>query len=70
MHREQMERLVREELERWESDDTASQMSHCLGTPSGTNCQPRAKTSRPPSSQSTEGQDGGGVATSVSNSQV
>ncbi|XP_077332608.1 polycystin-2 isoform X1 [Lithobates pipiens] len=70
MHKEQMEWLVREELERWESDDTTSQMSHRLGTPSGTNCQPRSKTSRPPSSQSTEGLDGGGVATSVSNSQV
>ncbi|XP_068614235.1 polycystin-2-like [Brachionichthys hirsutus] len=27
-HREQMERLVREELERWESDDVVSQVSH------------------------------------------
>ncbi|XP_035036957.2 polycystin-2 isoform X1 [Hippoglossus stenolepis] len=27
-HREQMERLVREELERWESDDMVSQVSH------------------------------------------
>ncbi|XP_068089253.1 polycystin-2 isoform X2 [Hyperolius riggenbachi] len=70
MHREQMERLVREELERWESDDTASQMSHCLGTSSVTTGQPRSKTSRPPSSQSVEGVDGGGVATSASNSQV
>ncbi|KAM3939232.1 polycystin-2 isoform 2-T2 [Leptodactylus fuscus] len=69
MHREQMERLVREELERWESDDTASQMSHRLGTPSGTNGQARSRSSRPPSSQSTEGLDGGEVATSVVNSQ-
>uniref|UniRef100_A0A1A7WAE6 Polycystin-2 n=3 Tax=Iconisemion striatum TaxID=60296 RepID=A0A1A7WAE6_9TELE len=42
-HREQMERLVRDELERWESDDTASQVSH-----------PRP---RPPSSLSTDGFD-------------
>ncbi|XP_056424397.1 polycystin-2 isoform X2 [Hyla sarda] len=70
MHREQMERLVREELERWESDDTASQMSRCLGTPNGTNGQARSRSSRPPSSQSTEGLDGGGVAPSVSNSQI
>ncbi|XP_075716827.1 polycystin-2 isoform X2 [Rhinoderma darwinii] len=70
MHRDQMERLVREELERWESDDTASQMSHRLGTPSGTNGQARSRTSRPPSSQSTEGLDGGGAATSVANSQI
>ncbi|XP_071973028.1 polycystin-2 isoform X2 [Engystomops pustulosus] len=70
MHREQMERLVREELERWESDDTASQMSHRLGTPSGTNGQTRPRSSRPPSSQSTEGPDGGEVATSVTNSQI
>ncbi|XP_072261621.1 polycystin-2 isoform X2 [Pyxicephalus adspersus] len=71
MHREQMERLVREELERWESDDTTSQMSHCLGTPSGPNCPPRSRTSRPPSSQSTEGLDGGAMATSTtSNCQV
>lgn len=70
MHKEQMERLVREELERWESDDTASQMSHRLGTPSGTNCQTRSRSSRPPSSQSTEGLDGVGVSTGVANSQV
>ncbi|KAM4052642.1 polycystin-2 isoform 1-T1 [Anomaloglossus baeobatrachus] len=70
MHREQMERLVREELERWESDDAASQMSHRLGTPSGANGQARSRSSRPPSSQSTEGQDGGAVATSVANSQI
>ncbi|XP_063773052.1 polycystin-2 isoform X2 [Pseudophryne corroboree] len=70
VHREQMERLVREELERWESDDTASQMSHRLGTPSGANGQPRSRNSRPPSSQSTEGLDGGGVAASVANSQI
>ncbi|XP_066430192.1 polycystin-2 isoform X1 [Eleutherodactylus coqui] len=61
MHREQMERLVREELERWESDDTASQMSHRLGTPSGTSGQTRSRSSRPPSSQSAEGLEGGGV---------
>lgn len=61
---------MREELERWESDDTASQMSHRLGTPSGTNGQARSRSSRPPSSQSTEGLDGIGVASSIANSQV
>ncbi|XP_075058067.1 polycystin-2 isoform X2 [Mixophyes fleayi] len=70
VHREQMERLVREELERWESDDTASQMSHRLGTPSGPNGQPRSRNSRPPSSQSTEGLDGERVAANVPNSQM
>uniref|UniRef100_A0A7M4F5P3 Polycystin-2 n=1 Tax=Crocodylus porosus TaxID=8502 RepID=A0A7M4F5P3_CROPO len=59
IHREQMERLVREELERWESDDTASQMSHRLGTPLGLTSQPRSRNSRPSSSQS-DGVDGGG----------
>lgn len=58
MHREQMERLVREELERWESDDVASQMSHRLGTPLGLNGQPRSRNSRPSSSQS-DGVDAG-----------
>ncbi|KAJ8388264.1 hypothetical protein AAFF_G00135250 [Aldrovandia affinis] len=47
LHREQMERLVREELERWESDDTVSQVSH----------QPRPRSARPSSSQSAEGLD-------------
>ncbi|XP_032419472.1 polycystin-2 isoform X1 [Xiphophorus hellerii] len=47
VHREQTERLVREELERWESDDLGSQVSH---TPVG----PRA---RPPSSLSVDGLD-------------
>uniref|UniRef100_A0A8C5ECA0 Polycystin-2 n=1 Tax=Gouania willdenowi TaxID=441366 RepID=A0A8C5ECA0_GOUWI len=48
-HREQMERLVREELERWESDDIVSQVSHPQSaTPLG----PRP---RPPSSLSTDG---------------
>uniref|UniRef100_A0A8D0S520 Polycystin-2 n=1 Tax=Sus scrofa TaxID=9823 RepID=A0A8D0S520_PIG len=60
IHREQMERLVREELERWESDDAASQISHGLGTPMGLNGQPRPRSSRPSSSQSTEGMEGGG----------
>ncbi|XP_030046524.1 polycystin-2 [Microcaecilia unicolor] len=59
IHREQMERLVREELERWESDDTASQMSNRMGTPLGMTSQPRSRSSRPSSSQSTEGMDGG-----------
>ncbi|XP_027709222.1 polycystin-2 [Vombatus ursinus] len=60
IHREQMERLVREELERWESDDAASQISQRLGTPVGPNGQPRPRGSRPSSSQSTEGIEGGG----------
>ncbi|KAJ6655408.1 hypothetical protein lerEdw1_005405 [Lerista edwardsae] len=59
IHRDQMERLVREELERWESDDAASQVSHRLGTPMGLSGQSRARSSRPSSSQSTEGMDGG-----------
>ncbi|XP_043917296.1 polycystin-2 isoform X2 [Protopterus annectens] len=59
IHREQMERLVREELERWESDDNASQVSHRMGTPLGINGQPRSRCSRPSSSQSTEGLEGG-----------
>ncbi|XP_074396846.1 polycystin-2 isoform X3 [Zonotrichia albicollis] len=52
IHREQMEQLVREELERWESDDMGSQMSHRLGTPLGPSGQPRCRSSRPSSSQS------------------
>ncbi|XP_049564973.1 polycystin-2 isoform X2 [Orcinus orca] len=60
IHREQMERLVREELERWESDDAASQISHGVGTPVGLNGQPRPRSSRPSSSQSAEGMEGGG----------
>ncbi|KAM6972276.1 polycystin-2 isoform 2-T2 [Aplochiton taeniatus] len=51
VHREQMERLVREELERWESDDTVSQVSHHQPpTPIG----PRP---RPSSSLSSDGFD-------------
>ncbi|MBN3315646.1 PKD2 protein, partial [Atractosteus spatula] len=61
-HREQMERLVREELERWESDDAASQASHRLGTPLGGSGLPRPRGSRPPSSQSAEGADAAGHA--------
>lgn len=50
-HREQMERLVREELERWESDDMGSQVSHPQPTtPVGTR-------PRPSSSMSTDGLD-------------
>ncbi|XP_036936757.1 polycystin-2 isoform X1 [Acanthopagrus latus] len=50
-HREQMERLVREELERWESDDMVSQVSHPQpATPVG----PRP---RPSSSMSADGLD-------------
>nr|XP_060155814.1 polycystin-2 isoform X3 [Globicephala melas] len=60
IHREQMERLVREELERWESDDASSQISHGVGTPVGLNGQPRPRSSRPSSSQSAEGMEGGG----------
>lgn len=60
IHREQMERLVREELERWESDDTASQSGHGLGTQVGLGGQPHPRSSRPPSSQSAEGLEGGG----------
>ncbi|XP_048364710.1 polycystin-2 [Sphaerodactylus townsendi] len=67
IHRDQMERLVREELERWESDDTASQVSHRLETPMGLNGHSRARNSRPPSSQSTEGMDGGGAGNGGSN---
>ncbi|XP_053260076.1 polycystin-2 isoform X2 [Podarcis raffonei] len=70
VHRDQMERLVREELERWESDDTASQVSHRLGTPMGLNGQSRARSSRPSSSQSTEGIDAGGGGNSGNNVHV
>ncbi|XP_073897887.1 polycystin-2 isoform X3 [Castor canadensis] len=59
IHREQMEQLVREELERWESDDAASQIGHGVGTPVGLSSQPRPRNSRPSSSQSTEGVEGG-----------
>lgn len=55
-----MEQLVREELERWESDDAASQLSHGLGTPVGLNGQPRPRSARPSSSQSADGLEGGG----------
>ncbi|GAB1289916.1 Polycystin-2 [Apodemus speciosus] len=60
IHREQMERLVREELERWESDDAASQTGHGVGTQVGLAGQPHLRSSRPPSSQSAEGLEGGG----------
>ncbi|XP_060635243.2 polycystin-2 isoform X2 [Anolis sagrei] len=70
VHRDQMERLVREELERWESDDAASQVSHRLGTPMGLNGQSRARSSRPSSSQSTEGAEGGGAGNGGSNVNV
>ncbi|XP_023655171.1 polycystin-2 [Paramormyrops kingsleyae] len=60
VHREQMERLVREELERWESDDAGSQVSHQLGAVLATGAPPRPRGSRPSSSQSTEGPDPGG----------
>lgn len=60
-HREQMERLVREELERWESDDTVSQVSHHQPpTPIGPGAQARPRSARPSSSLSTDGPDAGG----------
>ncbi|XP_072351324.1 polycystin-2 isoform X1 [Scyliorhinus torazame] len=61
IHREQMERLVREELERWESDETVSQLSQHLGTPLGINGRSRSRSSRPSSSQSTDGLEAGGI---------
>ncbi|KAL4640449.1 polycystin-2 [Arapaima gigas] len=59
VHRELMERLVREELERWESDDTVSQMGHQQSTQLATGGHSRPRSSRPSSSQSTEGLDSG-----------
>ncbi|XP_056135698.1 polycystin-2 isoform X2 [Lampris incognitus] len=53
VHREQMERLVREELERWESDDTVSQVSHPQPTT------PIGHRPRPSSSLSNDGLDCG-----------
>ncbi|KAM8842582.1 polycystin-2 [Synchiropus picturatus] len=55
-HREQMERLVREELERWESDDVVSQVSH---PPPAT---PVPLRQRPASTLSTEELDTSGSA--------
>ncbi|XP_076830129.1 polycystin-2 isoform X2 [Brachyhypopomus gauderio] len=60
VHREQMDRLVREELQRWESDDALSQVSHQQATPIGSVAQVRPRSSRPSSSLSTEAQDPGG----------
>uniref|UniRef100_A0A673ZDA9 Polycystin-2 n=1 Tax=Salmo trutta TaxID=8032 RepID=A0A673ZDA9_SALTR len=61
VQREQMERLVREELERWESDDTVSQVSHHQPTTAiGPGAQPRPRSARPSSSLSTDGVDAGG----------
>ncbi|KAL1023776.1 hypothetical protein UPYG_G00045970 [Umbra pygmaea] len=58
VHSDQMERLVREELERWESDDTVSQSSHHQpNTPIGIGAQPRPRSARPSSSLSTDGLD-------------
>lgn len=51
VHREQMERLVREELERWESDDTVAQVGH------GQTATPTGPRPRPPSSLSTDSVD-------------
>ncbi|KAL7889436.1 hypothetical protein AOLI_G00016940 [Acnodon oligacanthus] len=61
VHREQMEKLVREELERWESDDAISQVSHQQATPVGPGAQARPRSARPSSSLSTEGQDTGSI---------
>lgn len=58
MPREQMDRLVREELQRWESDDTISQVSHRHATPTIPAAQLRPRSSRPPSSLSIDGPDG------------
>ncbi|XP_016124775.1 polycystin-2 isoform X1 [Sinocyclocheilus grahami] len=58
LHREQMDRLVREELERWESDDTMSQVSHRQATPIIPSAQLHPRSSRSPSSLSDEGPDG------------
>uniref|UniRef100_A0A8C2IQY5 Polycystin-2 n=1 Tax=Cyprinus carpio TaxID=7962 RepID=A0A8C2IQY5_CYPCA len=58
LHREQMDRLVREELERWESDDTMSQVSHRQATPIIPSAQLHPRSSRSPSSLSNEGPDG------------
>lgn len=61
VQREQMELLVREELERWESDDTVSQVSHHQPTTAiGPGAQPRPRSARPSSSLSTDGADAGG----------
>ncbi|XP_067258926.1 polycystin-2 isoform X2 [Chanodichthys erythropterus] len=62
LHREHMDRLVREELERWESDDTMSQVSHHQGTPIIPSAQLRPRSSRSPSSLSNEGPDGAASA--------
>ncbi|XP_056626332.1 polycystin-2 isoform X1 [Triplophysa dalaica] len=56
LNREQMDKLVREELERWESDDQISQVSQRQATPTVL-AQLRPRNSRPPSSLSTEGPD-------------
>ncbi|XP_072534568.1 polycystin-2 isoform X2 [Salminus brasiliensis] len=60
VHREHMEKLVREELERWESDDAISQVSHQRATPIGHGAQARPRSARPSSSLSTEDPDAGG----------
>uniref|UniRef100_A0A4W4H2S9 Polycystin-2 n=1 Tax=Electrophorus electricus TaxID=8005 RepID=A0A4W4H2S9_ELEEL len=57
VHREQMEKLVREELERWESDDVLSQLRHQQAIGSGAQLRPRS--ARPSSSLSSEAQDTG-----------
>ncbi|XP_060043769.1 polycystin-2 [Erinaceus europaeus] len=57
VHREQMERLVREELERWESEDAATQSAQG-GSPGTPHNQPRPQSAHPSSSQSAEGLEG------------
>uniref|UniRef100_A0A6Q2XY96 Polycystin-2 n=1 Tax=Esox lucius TaxID=8010 RepID=A0A6Q2XY96_ESOLU len=60
-HRDQMERLVREELERWESEDTVSQVSHHQPTtPIGPVAQPHPRSACPSSPLSTDGLDATG----------
>ncbi|TRY56170.1 hypothetical protein DNTS_002527 [Danionella cerebrum] len=57
LHREHMDRLVREELERWESDDTMSQVSHHQATPICHSAPLRPRSARSPSSLSNEALD-------------
>lgn len=70
IHREQMERLVREELERWDCEEATAPMSHGPGTPVAPAGQPQPRGSRPSSSQSTEGAEGGAGAGGSSDTHV
>lgn len=65
-----MERLVREELERWDCDDAAPQISHGLGIPGAPTGQPQPRGSCPSSSQSAEGGEGGGAAVGSSDTHI